>query len=282
MFRSAVIPAAGLGTRMIPYSKEVPKEMLPIIANWDGRVAVLPVLHYIYNALFDVGIRNFYVVVGRGKRVIEDYFSPDWSYVEYLEERGKDWEAGILRDLYRRIDESNILFVNQPEPRGFGDAVYRTRDFMVSGEFIVHAGDDITHPDHRENIERLIEHYNKHRPAAVFLYSESKHPERYGVILGERVDDYMVVKDIVEKPRAPPSGNVVIAIYIFNKKIYEALEETRPRERGREHQLTDAIKLLIETGEEVHAVRVRGGRLDLGTPDQYYEALRTLISGSTA
>lgn len=278
MINTAVIPAAGLGTRLTPFTKEIPKEMLPIIVKQDDNIFVKPVLHYIFDSLYSIGIKNFFFIVGRGKRVIEDYFTPDWNYVDYLRKHGKEREAFILEEFYRKIEESNIVMVNQPEPRGFGDAVLRTKWLVNTDAFIVHAGDDIIYPTHIENISNLIKHYFEYKPKAVFLYDISDTPERYGVITGEDRGEYIEVYDIVEKPKKPLSKNVVVAIYVFDKNIYEALEKTIPN-KG-EHQLTDAIKYLLSRGEKIHAVKVSGKRMDLGTPDQYLYALKTIVEES--
>jgi len=272
---SVVLTAAGLGTRMLPFSKEVPKEMMPLIVRTANGIAVMPVLHYIFDSLYEVGFRRFYFVVGRGKRVIEDYFTPDWNYVEFLQRNGKDYLAKMLAEFYERIEKCNIVVVNQPSPRGFGDAVMRTRPFMTEDVFLVHAGDDIIYPNHVDDVKRLIEHYYRYRPKTVFLYDVSNNPERYGVIIGREVNGYVEVEDIVEKPTRPPSNRVVVAIYIFDQDIYDALDKTKPAQG--EHQLTDAIKYLIKRGEKIHAVRVSGKRLDLGTPDQYFQALKTMV-----
>ncbi|MEM0380068.1 MAG: sugar phosphate nucleotidyltransferase [Desulfurococcaceae archaeon] len=278
MIDSAIIPAAGLGTRLTPFTKEIPKEMLPILIKRNENIIVEPVLHYIYDSLYSIGIRNFLFIVGRGKRVIEDYFTPDWSFVEYLKKIGKHKESSILEEFYEKIENSNIIMVNQPEPKGFGDAVLRTRNLINTEPFIVHAGDDIIYPTHSENIVNLLNHYYKYRPKAVFLYDVSNNPERYGVITGEDKTSYIEVYDIVEKPEKPLSRNVVVAIYVFDKEIFEALDKTKPS-KG-EHQLTDAIKYLLKKGYEIHAVRVNGIRLDLGTPDQYLYALKTFVEKS--
>ncbi len=273
--RSAVIPAAGLGTRMLPYSKEVPKEMLPVIIRDKKSVIVKPVLHYIFDALYDAGFRRYYFVVGRGKRLIEDYFTPDWNYVDYLAKIGKEYLAELLTSFYKRLEKVEIIMINQPYPRGFGDAILRTKSFMVDDVFLVHAGDDIIYPEHRQTIQELIFYYNKFRPKAVFLYDESIHPERYGVIIGEEHNGVLHVYDVIEKPSKPPSNKVIIAIYIFDKEIYDALIYTKPK--NGEHQLTDAIRYLIKKGEKVYAIKVRGKRLDLGTPEYYLEALRVFV-----
>ena len=165
--------------------------------------------------------------------------------------------------------------INQPYPRGFGDAVLRTRSFMVDDAFLVHAGDDIIYPSHKQSLQELITYYHTFRPKAVFLYDESVHPEKYGVIIGEEHDGVLHVYDVIEKPSKPPSNKVIVAIYIFDKEIYNALINTKP-EKG-EHQLTDAIRYLIKRGEKVYAIRVKGKRLDLGTPEYYLEALKVFV-----
>ncbi len=173
---TAVIPAAGLGTRLLPYTKGIPKEMLPIIVKEVDEVLVKPALQYIFEALYDSGIRKYYFIVGKGKRVIEDYFTPDYQYVEFLENLGKEELASVLKRFYERIENSEIIMVNQPLPRGFGDAVLKTKSFMTSNVFIVHAGDDIIYPNHVENIKNLLRHYEEHRPKIVFFYDYSDHP----------------------------------------------------------------------------------------------------------
>jgi len=277
LIRTVILPAAGLGTRMLPYTKEIPKEMLPVIIKTNNDYVVKPILHYIFDALYDTGFRIFYFIVGRGKRVIEDYFTPDWNYVDFLRKRGKDREACLLEEFYNKLNNIKLLMINQPNPLGFGDAVLRARDFIVDEYFLVHAGDDITYPDHIVNINRLINHYEREKPVAAMLYTISINPERYGVITGDDLGEYIHVKNIVEKPKHPPSNMVVVAIYVFNRKIFEALEEVKPKDENVEHQLTDAIKLLVETGEKVHAIPVKGFRLDFGTPDFYYNALIEML-----
>ena len=275
MLNSAIIPAAGLGTRMLPFTKETPKEMLPVIVKENEDIVVKPALHFIFDALYEAGIRRFYFVVGRGKRIIEDYFTPDWNYVDFLIKIGKDFQANILKKFYKKIEESELIIINQPVPRGFGDAVLRTKSSMTDDAFIVHAGDDIIYPDHKSNIIRLMNHYLKFKPKVVFLYDISEHPEMYGVIIGEDNKGYIDVYDVIEKPRKPISNRVIVAIYIFDKDIYEALEKVKPN--NGEHQLTDAIRYLLKRGEKVHAIKVRGRRLDIGSPKQYLNALKSFV-----
>jgi len=123
VMRKAVITAAGLGTRLSPATKELPKEMLPIFHREGDRIVVKPLLQLIFEQLHDVGIREFCFVIGRGKRAIEDHFTPDPIFLRELRERGKGREAESLERFYAMLSDSSITWVNQPEPRGFGDAV---------------------------------------------------------------------------------------------------------------------------------------------------------------
>ena len=276
MIRSAVITAAGLGTRLLPYTKEVPKEMLPLIIKRGNNIVVVPVLHYIFEALYEIGVRRFYFVVGRGKRAVEDYFAPDKNYVDYLKGVKKYRYAELLEDFYNRVEECEIVMINQPSPKGFGDAVLRVEPFMTDEVFFVHAGDDIIYPNHVENLKMLRDCFSKYRPKATLLHEFSETPEKYGVIVGYRRDDYLEIRDIIEKPIKPPSNCVVVAIYIFNRIIFEALEATKT-DTG-EHQLTDAIRYLVKKGEPVYSIRVKGNRLDLGSPSSYFYALKNIVN----
>ncbi|HID40780.1 MAG TPA: hypothetical protein EYP33_01340, partial [Pyrodictium sp.] len=119
MIDTAVIPVAGLGTRMLPATKEQPKEMLPVpMRNSRHGLVFKPFLQLVFEQLYDAGIRRFIFVVGRGKRSIEDHFTPDWGYAHYLEQRGKKREAELLYEFYQRLEDSTLVWVNQPEPRG--------------------------------------------------------------------------------------------------------------------------------------------------------------------
>ena len=269
---SAIIPAAGLGTRMLPYTKEVPKEMLPVVVKTNVSFEFKPVLHFIFDALYNVGVRYFYFIVGRGKRIIEDYFTPDWNYVDHLDNLGKFELAQKLRSFYERLENSNILMINQPSPKGFGDAVLRAAPFMASDTFFIHAGDDILYPNHSNNLLMMIKHFEKHGLDGILLYEKVSNPQMYGVIIGEELEDHIIVKRVIEKPKVPPSNNAIVAIYLFNSSLFHALRKTKPL--SGEHQLTDAIDLLLKMNKSVHALRVRGNRVDLGLPIHYLDAMR--------
>ena len=276
MLRKAVVPAAGLGTRLLTATKEMPKEMLPIFAKGaNGSLVLKPMLQAIFEQLYDAGFREFCFIVGRGKRAIEDHFNKDSSFLSFLRARGKGHLASELEGFYAKIDDSVIMFVNQPEPRGFGDAVLRAKPFTSDEPFLVHAGDDLVLAENNSHIKRLVNVFLERRADAVFLIEEVDNPSAYGVVsvkpLGEGI--YKVL-DIVEKPLRPPSNLATIAIYTFSPAIYSAIERTEP-DRSGEVQLTDAIRSLVREKRPIYALKLREDerRVDIGTPEGYWRAL---------
>ena len=277
MVKKAVITAGGLGTRLLPATKETPKEMLPIFAfNQSKGVYPKPVVQVVFESLYEVGFRDFCFVVGRGKRAVEDHFTPDYQFIHLLEEKGLKYQVEELSRFYHMIVNSKILFVNQPEPRGFGDAVLRAESFVGSEPFLVHAGDDLILSNNSSHLRRLLKTFNKNNADAVFLVEEVENPRQYGVVKAEFVEKGVLhVLDIVEKPREPPSNLAVVAIYVFKPSIFDKLKKVKPDKKG-EIQLTDAIKAAIDNGERVFAVKLHKDekRLDVGNPRRYWDALR--------
>lgn len=277
MVKKAVITAGGLGTRLLPATKETPKEMLPLFTfNESEGVYLKPVVQVVFESLYEVGFRDFCFVVGRSKRAVEDHFTPDYQFVHLLEEKGLKCQVEELNRFYRMIVDSKILFVNQPEPRGFGDAVLRAESFVGSEPFIVHAGDDLILSNNGDHLRRLLKAFDKNNADVVFLVEEVENPRQYGVVKAEFMGEGVLhVLDIFEKPREPPSNLAVVAIYVFKPSIFDKLRETEPDKKG-EIQLTDAIKAAIDSGEKVLAVKLceNEKRLDVGNPRRYWDALR--------
>ena len=277
MFNKVVIPAAGLGTRLLPVTKEMPKEMLPIfVKNKKGETFLKPILQVIFEDLYDFGFREFCFIVGRGKRAIEDHFTSDYGFVEFLRKKGKDDLTEGLEQFYNKLDSSTIIFVNQPQPRGFGDAIYKARSFTGMESFLVHAGDDLIASDNNNHLKRLLEVHETHNSDMTFLVEEVKDPTKYGVIVGEEIDKGIYkVQEVVEKPSKPPSNLAIIAIYIFKPIIYDAIENIKPDE-NLELQLTDAIQNLAMQNYNIYAVKLEKNekRLDVGTVDAYYSILQ--------
>lgn len=276
MIKKAVIPAAGLGTRLLSATKEQPKEMLPIFTRTlDGQLRLKPLLQLVFEELYDIGFREFCFIVGRGKRAVEDHFTPDDGFVEYLKSRNKLELAHELDQFYNKIRDSIVIFANQPRPRGFGDAVYNARLFTGEEAFLVHAGDDLILSKNNSHLSRLAKVYNKYNADAVLCVEKVKDPTKYGVIMGKQIDHGVYrVEKIIEKPSIPPSNLASIAIYIFSPIIYQAIEKIQPDEND-EVQLTNAIQQLIDQKCDVYAVESNKDekRIDVGTPESYWKAL---------
>ena len=279
MIEKAVIPAAGLGIRLLSATKGQPKEMLPLfVRNRNGETRLKPLLQLVFESLFDTGLREFCFVVGRGKRVVEDFFTPDDSFVENLKNKNRPDLAQELSNFYEKLRNSTVMFVNQPEPKGFGDAIYSVRTFTNGGCFLVHAGDDLIVSKRNDHLARLLNVFRVYDAEAAFFVERVEDASKYGVIEGAEVDSkvYKVV-NIVEKPSVPPSNMAIVAIYVFTNKIFGAIERVKPDENG-EIQLTDAIQQLVKGKHNVYAVELGQDerRVDIGTPESYWKALNTV------
>lgn len=186
VIRKAVIPAAGLGTRLLSVTKEQPKEMLPVFARGkNGDLCLKPIVQLVFEELYQVGFREFCFIVGRGKRAIEDHFTPDLSYISMLDSRRKNGAAADFEAFYKMVEGSTLVWVNQPEPRGFGDAVLNAKAFVGGDDFVVHAGDSHFLSTDADHLRRLMRASEDLRADACFLVQEVDDPRRYGVVDGE-------------------------------------------------------------------------------------------------
>jgi UTP--glucose-1-phosphate uridylyltransferase len=282
LLKKAVIPAAGLGTRLLPITKELPKEMLPIVALMkNGQPCLKPMLQTIFEQLYDVGFREFAFIVGRGKRAIEDHFLPDEDFIRYLLSKNKRDLAQELQEFYDKINASNIVFINQPNPKGFGDAVGRAALFTGKEKFLMQAGDDLITSRNNNHLKRATETFEKYDADTLFLIEEVSDPRNYGVITGKEIKPGIFqVTNIVEKPKKPPSNLAIIALYILKPVIYEAISEVKPDENG-EIQLADALKILVEWNCNVYGLKLNPTerRVDIGTAESYLAMLKSLVMG---
>jgi len=276
MIKKVVVPAAGLGTRLFPATKEQPKEMLPIFSRLvNSNVGVKPLLQLVFEQLYDTGFREFCFVVGRGKRSIEDHFTPDHNSVVMLKNRRKGDQASDLDGFYTKLKTSTIIWVNQPEPKGFGDAVFMAQPFVQNEHCLVHAGDTYIVSENARHLRLLMKVYERFNADAAFLVQEIEDPRQYGIIEVKEMEKRVYrVKAAVEKPEKPVTNLAIMPIYIFHPVVFKALEKTIP-DKGGEVQLTDAIQKLIEWGLNVCAVQLSPDevRLDIGSPETYWEAL---------
>ena len=156
-----VLTVAGLGTRLLPLTKELPKEMLPIYARTkNGNLILKPILQVIFESLFQYKIRDFCFIVGRTKRAVEEHFTPDFDLVKSLQKEKKGKLAGIVNDYFKMLEKSNIVFTYQPKPIGFGDAISRGKKFVGRDHFLLHAGDDIVISKNNNHLQRLESNFH--------------------------------------------------------------------------------------------------------------------------
>jgi UTP--glucose-1-phosphate uridylyltransferase len=276
MIRKVIIPAAGLGTRLFPATKEQPKEMLPIFSRTThGDMMVKPVVQLVFEQVHDAGLREFCFVVGRGKRGIEDHFTPDVNCIKTLESMGKNGQASDLEDFYGKLESSMIMWVNQPEPKGFGNAVLMAQPFVQNESCLVHAGDSCIISASMDYLKKLLETFERFNADAAFLVLEIENPKQYGIVEGDEIEKGIIrVKSVVEKPEKPKTTLAIMAMYAFHPIIFKALEATKPGKNG-EIQLTDAIQKLVDWGLKVYAIKLDKSyaHLDIGSPERYWEAL---------
>ncbi len=270
----AVIPAAGLGTRLLSATKEQPKEMLPVFSKTrSGELCLKPMVQLVFEQLHGAGFREFCFIVGKEKRAIEDHFTPDQMYVSKLQKMGKSGASEDLQAFYDMIEKSTLVWINQPEPRGFGDAVLKAKSFVGADSFLVHAGDSYIHSKNSGHLERLRKESDTAKADAAFLVQRVQDPRRYGVVEGTQEDGVVKVSRVVEKPQKPASNLAIMPVYAFHSVILKALEVT-PSGVGGEIQLTDGIQKLVDWGLSVRAVELEKTdvRLDIGSPELYWEA----------
>jgi len=254
MIRKAVIPAAGLGTRFLPASKSQPKEMLPIVDT--------PTIQYVVEEAVSAGITDILMVIGKGKRAIEEHFDRNFELEEELEAKARIEELQAMR---RISSMAEVHFIWQKRANGLGDAVLCARRHVGREPFLLLLGDSLIQSN-EPVASRLIELYEHYSESVVLLEEvEMSKVERYGVVAGKPVmEDLYLVTDLVEKPRRDeaPSNLSIAARYVFSPRIFDFLEQT-PRGKNDEIQLTDAMKLMLKDSA-MYGLLLKGRRHDIG------------------
>jgi UTP--glucose-1-phosphate uridylyltransferase len=256
-------------------TKELPKEMLPIFDRGpSGGLLVKPILQLVFEQAHDAGLREFCLIVGRGKRAIEDHLTMSDNLSDSAIELRTEQTESLL-SLSSRVNDSVIMWVNQPEPKGFGDAVLRSQPFVGNEPFLVLAGDtEIVWPS-KGHLKVILDTYAgiRPKPEALFYVKRVSDPRHYGVAELDDVSIPSKVKGVREKPTAPRSDLAIMPVYIFQPTIFKALENVS-KDAG-ELQLTDGIQRLIEWGLDVRALKLpeEALHLDIGNPSTYWEAL---------
>ena len=263
--RKAVIPAAGFGTRFLPETKAMPKEMLPLVDK--------PTIQYIVEEILDSGIEEILIISGHAKRAIEDHFDSSPELEQHLLKQGKLEQLKQIR----KISDVKIHYTRQAYQRGLGDAILCAKDFIDGEPFGVILGDDVVYTGTEEPaLKQLMDQYNK--TGGTVIGCQVVAPEKvsaYGIIDGKPTGDenLLQVKDMVEKPKLSeaPSRFAALGRYVITPEVFEILEETRPG-KGGEIQLTDALRVMAHQGN-VYAYNFQGKRYDTGDKLGYLKAV---------
>jgi len=259
MIRKAVIPAAGFGTRFLPATKSQPKEMLPIVDT--------PVIQYVVEEAVSAGITDILMVIGKGKRSIEEHFDRSFQLEAQLQAKGKETELKAMRQISELAD---IHFVWQKELNGLGDAVYCARHHVNDEPFVVLLGDTIMEAS-KPPVKQLLEVFERYQEPIVLLEKvPHERVSRYGVIGGKEIEPGLyLIEDFVEKPDIDeaPSNLAIASRYVLTPEIFEYLGRTEPDKAG-EIQLTDAMQMMVRQ-RKMYGLVLEGRRCDIGNKEGF-------------
>lgn len=255
--RKAVIPAAGLGTRVLPATKAQPKEMLTVVDT--------PSIQYIVEELVKSGIEDITIITGRNKYSLEDHFDYSYELEDTLEKKGKE---DMLKKVREISEMANIYFIRQGTPKGLGHAILAAKHHIGDEPFAVVLGDDIVHSE-KPVIKQMLEAREKFQGGSIIGVQDValEDVNKYGIVApGKEFDERTVkMENFIEKPEVEeaPSTLACLGRYILEPQIFTYLETTPPG-KGGEIQLTDAILAMINNGDKVLAYNFEGKRYDIG------------------
>ena len=257
----AVIPAAGLGTRFLPITKAMPKEMLPIIDK--------PIIHYVIEEAVAAGLDDIILITGQGKRTVEDYFDTNMHLYSHLSNKGHNKELSQLKELDEMAD---IHFIRQKEQKGLGHAVLCAEKHVGDEPCVVLLGDTIVKADNCTT--PLINLYKKYK-ATILGVEEVPHEmvSKYGIVAGDEVEPGVLkLTNMVEKPAVEEatSNLAIFGRYLLTPEIFECLRNTKPG-YGNEIQLTDGIELLRQK-QDIYSYTITEQRYDIGKKILYFKA----------
>ncbi|WP_300460059.1 UTP--glucose-1-phosphate uridylyltransferase GalU [Desulfobacula sp.] len=253
--RKAVFPVAGLGTRFIPATKAMAKEMLTVVDK--------PIIQYAVEEAFEAGIEQIIFVTGRGKKALEDHFDRSFEIEHALKEKGKDDLLKIIQELVPTT--GNIIYTRQHEPLGLGHAIWCAKDIVGDEPFAVLLADDLIQTD-KPVLSEMVKKFDRLRASmAAVMEVERDQTDKYGILDAQQVEeDIFRINDMVEKPNPEdaPSNLAIIGRYILTPKIFEYLGKNK-KGAGGEIQLTDAMKSLLKE-QPIYGYKFQGKRFDCG------------------
>jgi len=265
LIKKCLFPAAGFGTRFLPATKAVPKEMLPILTK--------PLLQYGVEEALSAGINNMAMVTGRGKRAIEDHFDHSFELESQLAGTNKEH---YLHEIKSVIDKATFTYVRQQKMLGLGHAILTGEALIGNQPFAVILADDLCHHDGENVLKQMIKIYNQHQCSIIAIEEVPiNETNRYGIITGELIEkstDLYQVNNMIEKPNIEesPSNLAIIGRYILTPDIFDILRDTKPDPSG-ETQLTDALNTQAKQGNLI-AFKFKGKRFDCGSIEGFLKA----------
>lgn len=259
-----LFPAAGYGTRFLPATKAIPKEMLPVLTK--------PLLQYGVEEAIEAGLDTMAIVTGRGKRAIEDHFDRSYELEHQIDGTAKE---SLMTEIRGIVHSCKFSYTRQLEMKGLGHAILTGQTLIGNEPFAVILADDLCDNDDKSVLTQMIELYEKHPNKCIVAIEEvpKQDTNKYGVIAGIEIEKNLYqVKDMVEKPdpKDAPSNLAIIGRYILIPEIFEVIKETKPG-KGGEIQITDALLTLAKQGK-VLAYKFTGRRFDCGSIDGFVEA----------
>jgi len=262
--KKCLFPAAGYGTRFLPATKAIPKEMLPVLTK--------PLLQYGVEEAIQAGMDTMAIVTGRGKRAIEDHFDRSYELEHQIDGTSKELLLSEIRSI---VKDYTFSYTRQVEMKGLGHAILTGQTLIGDEPFAVLLADDLCDGDDKLVLEQMIEIYNQYPEYSIVAVEEipKQDSNKYGVIAGPKMENNLIkVDNMVEKPepKDAPSNLAIIGRYILQPEIFDILKETKPG-RGGEIQITDALLALAKQGK-VLAYKFEGRRFDCGSVDGFVEA----------
>ena len=262
--KKCLFPAAGYGTRFLPATKAIPKEMLPVLTK--------PLLQYGVEEAIEAGCETMAMVTGRGKRAIEDHFDRSYELENQIDGTSKE---PLMHEIRNIVQNYTFSYTRQVEMKGLGHAILTGQTLVGDEPFAVILADDLCDNNEKSVLTQMSELYSKYPEHCIVAIEEipKEFTNKYGVIAGELIENNLYrVNDMVEKPepKDAPSNLAIIGRYILIPEIFDVIKETKPG-KGGEIQITDALLTLANRGK-VLAYKFEGKRFDCGSVDGFVEA----------
>ncbi len=261
--KKAIIPAAGFGTRFLPATKALPKEMFPIVDK--------PVMQYLVEEAVGIGVEDIVIVTWRNKRAIEDHFDANPELEILLQQRGK---TEALKKIKRLNSLANIVYIRQPYPRWDGDAILRAKDFLGNEPFLILFWDDIIDNTPSAAQQLADKFFETGAPVIATIPVKDEEVSSYWIIEGQKDGKLIKANKILEKPQSSQttSRNWIVGKYVVTPEIFDYLQIAQNNSQSDEFRLADAFELMLQDGKNVYGVEIEGNRFDTGSKLWYIKA----------